>query len=299
MQRVVKEIINEIKRAIFDKEQEIKLSLASFFAGGHLLIEDIPGVGKTSLAKSLAKVLGLEFKRVQFTSDLLPSDILGVNIFDLNSNSFEFKKGPIFTQVLLADEINRATPKTQSALLEAMEERQVSIDGTTHKLPEPFFVIATQNPKEELGVFELPESQLDRFFITINLGYPSKEFEKMLIRGKEQIDTNLLETKITKEQILKIKEKVKRVTLSEEIVEYIYNIAKITREPIFELSLSTRATLILTKMAKAWSFMDGRDFVIPEDVQDVLEFVLAKRVKKANLSPKELSKEIISLVKVN
>ena len=298
MQKVIESVIDEIKRAIFDKEQEIKLSLASFFAGGHLLIEDIPGVGKTTLAKALAKVLGLEFKRVQFTSDLLPSDILGVNIFDLKSNSFEFKKGPIFTQVLLADEINRATPKTQSALLEAMEEKQVTIDGVTYRLEEPFFVIATQNPKEELGVFELPESQLDRFFITLSLGYPSKEFEKMLIKGQEQIAINRLQTKIDKYQIFKIKKQVEEVTLSDSIIEYIYQIASITREPIFDSSLSTRALLILTKMAKAWSFMEQRDFVIPEDVQDVLPYVLANRVKKGPLPPKELAKEIISFIKV-
>ncbi len=301
MQQIVEGVISEIERVIFGKREEIRLALATFFAGGHLLIEDIPGVGKTSLAKAMAKVLNLDYNRIQFTSDLLPSDILGVNIFNVKESTFEFKKGAIFSQFLLADEINRATPKTQSALLEAMEEKQVTVDGKRYRLPEPFFVIATQNPREDIGVFELPSSQLDRFYITITLGYPAKEFEKMLIKSQNIPSLNDLEPKLSKEDITNLKIAVDEVNLSDAIVDYIYEIASISRSGLFKEGLSTRATLVLTKMAKAWAFLEGRDFVIPEDAQQVLPHILANRVegKEERLNQFETAELILKSIRVD
>jgi MoxR-like ATPase len=298
---IINELIKEVQKVILGKEKEIKLSLACFFAGGHLLIEDIPGVGKTSLAKALSIVLGLNYNRVQFTSDLLPSDILGVNIFDVASSSFKFKRGAIFTQFLLADEINRATPKTQSALLEAMEEKQVTVDGVSHPLPKIFFVIATQNPKEDIGVFELPHSQLDRFFITIEIGYPSEKFEKRLIKGDDLIELSRVECKIDHSEIEDIKESVNKVFVSDTVIDYIYEIASLTRNGLYRAGLSTRAVLILTKMAKSWAFIKGRDFVTPEDVQTVLPYIIKSRIEPVHSSSShhKVAEEIIKSLQVD
>ncbi len=295
-----KEVVNEIQRVVLGKELQVKLALATFLAKGHLLIEDIPGVGKTTLAKAMAKVLNLQYKRIQFTSDMLPSDILGVNIYNSKEHSFSFKKGSIFSQFLLADEINRSTPKTQSALLEAMEEHQVTIDGVTRILPKPFFVIATQNPQEEIGVFELPKSQLDRFFISINIGYPDKEAEKRILRGERVEDLDTLKS-FELDDILKMQEMVEKVTITDTLINYLHDIITYTRGKKFSSGISTRGVIILSKMAKAWAFLENRDFVIPEDIQTVLPYIISHRIKKVdeNLPAMMMAKEIIEAIKVD
>jgi MoxR-like ATPase len=300
MKKIVDKILKETEKVIFGKELQIKLALATFMAKGHILIEDIPGVGKTTLAKTLAKVLNLEYSRIQFTSDLLPSDILGVNVFDQKTLSFSFKKGSIFSQFILADEINRSTPKTQSALLEAMEEHQVSIDGVTRNLPEPFFVIATQNPLEEIGVFDLPSSQKDRFFISMSIGYPDKKAEEAIIRGKSQNDIHAINS-LEFEDVLSLRAQVDDVVLSDAVISYIQDIVYFTRSKIFHVGISTRGVIVLAKMSKAWALLEGRDYVIPEDVQTVLPYVIAHRLKKVDekLTPEELAKEIIQNISVD
>lgn len=279
----IEKIISEIAKTLQSKEHNIKLALATFFSGGNLLIEDIPGVGKTTLAKSFATVLGLDFKRVQFTSDMLPSDIIGVNYFDAKEGKFTFKKGAIFSECMLADEINRATPKTQSALLEAMEEQQVSVDGKTYPLQENFFVMATQNPIEESGTFDLPISQLDRFSVSMSLGYPTIEAEKMILLQKE--DEIMLES-IEKQQLQALKEKSKQIFVDEKIVDYILKITTYTRESgLFAYGLSTRGAKQLLSLAQAWAMIEGREFVIDDDIDMLLPFVMKHRViaKKSDL----------------
>jgi len=269
-------VIKEISKMIQSKEHNIKIALATFFSGGNLLIEDIPGVGKTTLAKSFAMVLGLDFKRVQFTSDMLPSDIIGVNYFDAKEGKFTFKKGAIFSECMLADEINRTTPKTQSALLEAMEERQVSVDGKTYELQEHFFVMATQNPIEEGGTFELPVSQLDRFSVSMSLGYPTLEAEKKILLEKEN---EIVLQSIQKEQLKHFKQKVAQVFVDEKIIDYILKITTFTRESgLFEYGLSTRGAKQLLGLAKAWAMIEGRDFVIDDDIDTLLPFAIKHRL---------------------
>lgn len=238
-------------------------------ANQHVLIEDIPGVGKTTMAKTIAKVLGLEFKRIQFTADMLPSDIIGVNYFDVKKREFVFKKGPVFTDILLADEINRASPKAQSALLEAMEERQVSIDGITYKLSENFFVIATQNPKEH-GIYPLPLSQIDRFGISLSVGYPDKDSEKLILQRKE-IKLN------TFKEAVELKKRVKNIYVDEKIYDFIVKIGEVSRK-IFEIGLSTRALISLLEISKAYAFLNSREFVIDQDVLDVLKYITTHRL---------------------
>jgi MoxR-like ATPase len=240
-------------------------------ANQHVLIEDIPGVGKTTMAKTIAKVLGLEFKRIQFTADMLPSDIIGVNYFDVKKQEFVFKKGPVFTDILLADEINRASPKAQSALLEAMEERQVSVDGITYPLSKHFFVIATQNPKEH-GIYPLPLSQIDRFGISLSIGYPNKESEKLILQKKE-VKLN------TFKEAVEFKEKVKKIYVDEKIYDLIVNIGEISRK-IFETGLSTRALISLLEISRAWAFLNEKEFVIDQYVLDVLPYVANHRLGK-------------------
>lgn len=246
---------------------------------GHLLLEDLPGMGKTTLAHALADVLGLSYARVQFTSDLLPSDILGLSIFNRDAEAFQFRPGPIFNQLLLADEINRATPRTQSALLEAMAERQVSIDGVSRALPDPFFVIATQNPVNQSGTYSLPESQLDRFLMRLSLGYPNSEAERELLQRGSQPAKSVVEQCITSQQLLQIRVLIDETALSESLLGYIQRLIAFTREASeFSVGLSPRGALALVGAAKTWAQMEGRDYVVPDDVQAVLGPVIGHRL---------------------
>lgn len=272
--------IEQINAHILGKREQVKLAIACILAHGHLLIEDLPGVGKTTLSHLLARTLGLDFNRVQFTSDLLPADILGVSIFERQSEQFRFHPGPIFAQVVLADEINRASPKCQSALLEAMEEHQVTIEGETYPLPEPFFVIATQNPTDQVGTFPLPESQLDRFLMVLSLGYPDRAAERDLLLGEsKRAALGSLEPQLTAAELLELQRQVRRVEVSEPLVEYLQRIIDVTRQsPSFATGLSPRAGLGLLHAGRAWALMAGRDFVRPDDIQAVLAAVVNHRL---------------------
>ncbi len=278
MQNTINSIIQAASQVILGKESHIKLSLTCLLAGGHLLIEDLPGMGKTTLAHTLAQVLGLSFRRTQFTSDLLPADIIGVSVFDRNTSNFQFHPGPIFSNVLLADEINRATPKTQSALLEAMEEHQVTVDGNTHLLPNPFFVIATQNPKHHIGTFALPESQLDRFLMRITLGYPDSQSERALLKNKGgRANAHHIQAVCDGETLLTLQQNVSLVHVSDALLDYLQALIQYTRTQ-FSTGLSPRAGLGLRQCAQAWAMCEGRDFVIPEDIQAVLPSVVTHRL---------------------
>jgi len=284
MHNTISAIIHKTSEIILGKDQQIKLSLACLFAGGHLLIEDVPGMGKTTLAHTLAQVLGLQFQRVQFTSDLLPADILGVSVYDRNAASFKFHPGPVFTNVLLADEINRATPKTQSALLEVMEEAQVTIDSETHHLPTPFFVIATQNPSSQIGTFALPESQLDRFLMRIQLGYPDVHSERTLLQnGGGRAQLHQLTAVIDGAGLQAIQAQCSQIHVSDSLLDYLQAILKFTRESnLFTTGLSPRAGLSLKQCAQAWAMIAGRDFVMPEDIQAILPSVAGHRLHSKN-----------------
>jgi len=277
-------VFDAANRVILGKEAQIRMSLACIIARGHLLIEDMPGVGKTTLAHVLARSLGLQFQRIQFTSDLLPADILGVSVYERDSGNFRFHPGPIFAQVILADEVNRATPKTQSALLEAMEEHQVTAEGETRKLPEPFFVIATQNPTEQVGTFPLPESQLDRFLMRIELGYPGREAERALLAGVDRRDLlATLEPCLSPAELLELQASVQSVHVAPALLDYVQALVEFTRRsPEFQAGLSPRAALALVHAARAWALIEGRDKVIPEDVQAVLPGVAGHRLRPAN-----------------
>jgi MoxR-like ATPase len=265
---------------IVGKESQIRRSLACLFARGHLLIEDIPGVGKTTLAHALARTLGLTYQRIQFTSDLLPADITGVSVFEADSGTFRFHRGPVFAQLVLADEVNRATPKAQSALLEAMEEHQVTADGQTYPLTEPFFVIATQNPLYQVGTFPLPESQLDRFLMRIELGYPAELLERQLLLGRDRRDLVVeLAPALTPQQLLRVQSEVPKVHASEALLDYVQAIARYTRQAAeFEAGLSPRAVIALLRAAQAWALMHEHPGVLPEDVQAVLPSVVGHRL---------------------
>ena len=276
-------LVDRIGSVVLGKKPQIRLALACLFAGGHLLIEDRPGIGKTTLAKVLARCLDLEFRRIQCTSDMLPGDILGFSVFDRNNSAFVFHPGPIFTQVLLADEINRATPKTQSALLEAMEERQVTIEGDTRPLARPFFVIATQNPLEHAGTFPLPESQLDRFLMRIELGYPDRRAERRLLRqGESRLVPTEMKAGLVPDQVLQIQSRIAMMHHSDALLEYLQNLLDFTRTSLqFHMGLSPRAGLAVLKAAGAWAFLCGRDHTVPEDVQTVLPSVVGHRLRSA------------------
>jgi MoxR-like ATPase len=265
---------------ILGKEGQLRLCLACLLARGHLLIEDIPGVGKTTLAHALARTLGLSYQRIQFTSDLLPADIIGVSVFEPESGHFRFHRGPVFAQLVLADEVNRATPKAQSALLEAMEEHQVTADGQTYPLSEPFFVIATQNPLYQVGTFPLPESQLDRFLMRVELGYPAPALERQLLLGRDRRDLLAdLAPALTPQQLLRLQGEVPRVHASEALLDYVQDIARFTRQSAdFEAGLSPRAVIALLRAAQSWALMQGHDGVLPEDVQAVLGAVVGHRL---------------------
>ncbi|MEO1081594.1 MAG: AAA family ATPase [Pseudomonadota bacterium] len=273
--------VAEVGKVLLGKEPQLRQAFCCLLADGHLLIEDLPGMGKTTLSHALADVLGLSYKRVQFTSDLLPADILGVSIFHREDNSFRFHPGPIFTQVLLADEINRSTPRTQSALLEAMAERQVSLEGETRGLPEPFFVIATQNPLEQSGTYPLPESQLDRFLMRIELGYPAAAAERQMLRGMGgESRTASLRQCISVEELAVVRAAVDDVHASDTLLDYVQRLAARTRAGgEFAVGLSPRGVLALLRSAKTWAIMEDRDHVIPDDVQAVLPAVVAHRLQ--------------------
>jgi MoxR-like ATPase len=297
--------VQSLSHYLHGKEQALRLSLICFFSRGHLLIEDFPGLGKTTLAIAIAKTLGLTFGRIQCTSDLLPSDITGLSIYNKNSSSFEFRPGPIFNNFVLVDEINRATPKTQSALLEAMGEKQVTIEGRTYELPRPFFVIATQNPIEQFGTFPLPESQLDRFMMKISIGYPPRSAERLILQGgSKRKDIYSIKSVIRREDVLDMQETVrKEVIASEKILDYIMNIIEATRECKYLLAgISTRGALALIHTAKTNAYLKGRDFVVPENIKELAEFVIPHRVifkeEYENLNRKEIIRSLIGEVEI-
>lgn len=299
MQDTVQSIIDDLSTVIYSKQPQIKLALSCLFSQGHLLIEDLPGMGKTTLSHALAAVLGLSYQRVQFTSDLLPADIIGSSIFNASDHQFTFHQGPIFSQVVLADEINRAGPKTQSALLEAMEENQVTVDGDKYPLPNPFFVIATQNPLNQSGTYPLPESQLDRFFMRISLGFPPKEAERQLILGTNDRDYSKLPVRINAQQLAAIQTKIKTVIIGEPIVDYILAlVAKSRIAGEFANPLSPRASIALAKASQAWAFIHGRDFVIPEDVQAIFASVTEHRLGLQEQSGKQQITDLLNSVSV-
>lgn len=294
--------LDQLDRIILGKPDQLRLAVACLLARGHLLVEDVPGVGKTTLALALARVMGLQFQRVQFTSDLLPADILGVSIYEAANVSFRFHPGPIFSQLVLADEVNRASPKTQSALLEAMEERQVTIEGETRALPQPFFVIATQNPASQIGTFPLPESQLDRFLMCLSLGYPAAAAERALLLEPDRRDL-LAEVNpaMTPEELLTLQQAVGGVRTAPALIDYLLALVQRTREwPGLRQGLSPRGGLALRRAAQAWALLHGRNGVIPEDVQAVFVPVVAHRLERAadGESGAAVAAEILSQVAI-
>jgi len=304
MSQSLKNVIRQTEQIILGKPQQIRLALACLLARGHLLIEDLPGVGKTTLAQVLARTLGMQFRRIQFTSDLLPADILGVSVYQRDNEKFEFHPGPIFAQMILADEVNRATPKAQSALLEAMEEQQVTIEGTTRPLPEPFFVIATQNPLHQIGTFPLPESQLDRFLMRIQMGYPDAQAERGLLSGVDRREIIAgLSPQMESVELLALQQRVKQVFASPALLDYLQAILRHTREAArYTHGLSPRAGLALLSAARAWALLDERDAVIPEDVQAVLSGVVSHRLQAVGEYQKQnsdaLARELVEAVAI-
>lgn len=281
---VIDKSLQQLNQVILGKEHEIKLALTCLLASGHLLIEDLPGMGKTTLSHALAATLGMSYQRIQFTSDLLPGDLLGVNIYDKEKAGFSFHPGPIFSQLVLADEINRASPKTQSALLEAMEENQVTIEGETRPLPTPFFVIATQNPSEQSGTHALPESQLDRFMMRISLGYPSAEAEKSLLKGQDRRALiGQLNALLQSDTLLRIQALSRQVTAADSIIEYVYRLVHASRNQSSQgHGLSPRAAMALMQAAKAWALIDGRKHLLPDDIQAVFPYVCEHRINPSS-----------------
>ena len=279
--RQLEPVLAALNGIVLGKEREVRLALACLLARGHLLIEDLPGVGKTTLAQALARVLGLSYQRVQFTSDLLPADVIGVSVFDRERGSFEFRRGPVFTQLLLADEVNRATPKAQSALLEAMEERQVTVDGVTHPLPDPFFVVATQNPSYQIGTYPLPESQLDRFLMRIELGYPDPAHERELLRGRDRRALlAMVQPCLTADALRALQLQVPALHVADPLLDYVQAIVRHSRESgHFEAGLSPRAAVALLRGSQAWALLNGRSGVLPEDVQAVARAIVGHRLQ--------------------
>jgi MoxR-like ATPase len=301
---VIAQVRNSLGTIILGKDEQISLALACLIARGHLLIEDLPGLGKTMLAQALARVLGLSFCRIQFTSDLLPADIVGVSVFRQKSGEFEFQPGPVFSQLILADEVNRATPKAQSALLEAMEEHQVSVDGNTRELPTPFFVVATQNPGDQIGTFPLPESQLDRFLMRIEIGYPDEESERELIAGEDRRSMlKDIEPVTGPETLVLLQQAVRDVPVTDALVSYIQALVRHTRESAeIEIGLSPRGAQALVAAARAHAFVEKHTGVYPDDVQAVFAAIAGHRLKPAGStrfrSPAELCQHVLDSVAI-
>src|ERR1700761_8818749 len=289
--------VNALESIILGKPTQVRLCVACLLARGHLLIEDVPGVGKTTLAHALAHVLGLAWQRVQFTSDLLPADIIGVSVFDRADQEFHFRQGPIFTQLLLADEVNRASPRTQSALLEAMEERQISADVTTYRLPEPFFVVATQNPHEQLGTFSLPESQPHRFLMRVTLGYPDASHERELLRSGERREMlPQIPSALTPDIVIRIQSHVRTVFVADSVLDYAQAVIARTRDRTdLKLGLSPRAGQGLIRAAQAWAYLSGRRAVLPDDLQSVLPAVVAHRLERRDSATGSTSADGLSI----
>ncbi|MFE8071630.1 AAA family ATPase [Marinobacteraceae bacterium S3BR75-40.1] len=300
MKKLVDATLEKLNEVLLGKDHQIRLALCGMLARGHILIEDIPGMGKTTLSHALAAALGLSYRRIQFTSDLLPTDVLGFSMYDKQANEMVFHPGPIFAQVILADEINRASPRTQSALLEAMEERQVSIEGKTRPLPHPFFVIATQNPLEQGGTYPLPESQLDRFLMRLRLGYPDPRAERQLLEGRDRRDLlEQLQPVLSESDVQTLQTGVERVTAADNVLGYVQRILNYTREmPGVLYGLSPRAGLGLLRAARAWALMDGRHHVLPDDIQAVLPSVVDHRLEGVDPNHKGHSQKIIEEVPV-
>ena len=302
----IEKVISNIEQVVVGKRKEVELSLIAFFAGGHVLLEDVPGVGKTMMVKAIARSLGAEFKRIQFTPDLLPSDVTGVSIYNQHSQQFEFRPGPILANIVLADEINRTSPKTQSALLESLEEGSVTVDGETLQLEKPFFVMATQNPIEYAGTFPLPEAQLDRFLIKLNLGYPSETEElEVLNRLQHRHPLESLEAVMSTKEVIAIQAEITNILVSEEVKMYMVDLVHETRKHrSVELGVSPRGTIALMKASQAYAFLQGREYVIPDDVKHLAPYVLAHRMmltaesRMSNQSAGEVVHSILAHVRV-
>jgi len=294
-------VLASAEQVVLGKNQQLRLALSCMMARGHLLVEDQPGMGKTTLAHVIARVMGLEFQRVQFTSDLLPSDILGASIFDKDNGKFTFHPGPIFSQLVLADEVNRATPKCQSALLEAMEEQQVTVEGNTYDLPKPFFVIATQNPVHQIGTFPLPESQLDRFLMRLTMGYPDKQAERELLSGSDRREIAAkLSAALTPQQLLAVQAQVAHIHVSDALLDYLQALLDFSRQSTeFSVGLSPRGGLALLRAAQAWALLHGRSHVLPEDLQMVLPAVAGHRLQgrgeASGQNPDSLAKRLLEV----
>tara|TARA_R110002072_G_scaffold378_5_gene2521 strand:+ start:28708 stop:29637 length:930 start_codon:yes stop_codon:yes gene_type:complete len=302
MQTAVANILAQIGSVVIGKPHQVKLALSCLLAKGHILIEDLPGMGKTTLANTLALTLGLSYQRIQFTSDLMPADVIGITIFDDVKKSFLLHPGAIFNQVVLADEVNRASPKTQSALLEAMEEGRVSVDGVTHQLPEPFFVIATQNPMSHAGTYPLPESQLDRFMMRLSLGFPNIDAERKILQAtSSHHDTTDIKAFLTVEQLREIQLHISQITVAPAIIDYVIALCRVSRQVESQAkALSPRAGKALLAAAKSWAFMENRDYVIPDDIQAVFSAVCEHRLAPQQHhifdEVNELSQQILSQV---
>ena len=306
IQKTVARVTENVKRVIVGKDQVIELAMVALLCEGHVLIEDVPGIGKTTLAKALARSLDCTFQRIQFTPDLLPSDVTGIYFFNQKEQEFQFRPGPVMSQILLADEINRATPRTQSALLEAMQERQITVDGETKPLPRPFLVLATQNPIELEGTFPLPEAQVDRFLLKLRIGYPTEEEEnRILLRFEQEDPLEDLQPVATAAELLALQTEVRRIRVERSVREYVVRVVRATREhPSVDLGVSPRGTLALYKTAQALAAIRGRDYVIPDDVKELAPYVLTHRIlispqtRLRGRTPEEVVMEVIDAVPV-